>query len=292
MKQIKKIGIVGLGLIGGSIAKGLSGKNYELIGVSRSEATINQALQENLISQGATSLDILGDADMIFVCTPINKTIETLEKLAKIAKTEAIITDVASIKGEIANFVNENLPEMHFIGGHPMAGTEEKGLSASFSGLFNGAKWVITPSIKATPEDISALSQIIKELYAELITAKASLHDESAALISHLPLLISQTMFLTLENYSDENISLLAKKLASSGFRDTTRLSGGNPELSKDMLIQNKKNVLKTLENFKKSLAIIENNLANDEEKFSKIIEKIASERQKMYSSEGKNIIK
>jgi len=292
VSDVKKIGVIGLGLIGGSILKGLRQSDFELIGVSRSETTVNQALQENLISQGSTSLEIMRDADLIFVCTPINKTIETLENLYKTAKKGAIITDVASIKSEITAYANENLAEMHFIGGHPMAGTEEKGLNASIDGLFAGNKWVLTPSEKATSEDISELSRVISTLGAEVVSAEAETHDEAAALISHLALLVSQTMFSTLENYPDENISTLAKKLASSGFRDTTRLSGGNVELSKDMLIQNKKNVLKTLENFKKSLAIIENNLENDEENFLKIIEEISHNRQKMYSSEGKNLTK
>jgi len=291
MTEVKSIAIIGLGLIGGSILKGLKGKGFKLLGISRRKETIEQALKEKIIDEGSTSLDLACEADLIFVCTPINKTIETIKILSLKVMPETIITDVASLKGDILDFVNENPSPLRFIGGHPMAGTENKGLDASLEALFDGAKWVLTPSKWSNQEDLNALSSVIEKLGAKIIVANSSKHDKAAALISHFPLFLSQSLFKTVEDYSDKEVSKLALVLAASGLRDMTRLASANPELSKDMLIKNKANILESLKEFKKFLDELEKELVENEENFEKTIEKIASKRKKMYSLEGKNLL-
>lgn len=291
MAEVKSIAVIGLGLIGGSILKGLKNKGYELTGVARRKETINQALAESIICRGSTSLDIVSDADIIFVCTPINIIIDTISALKQITKPKAIITDTASLKGRIMDFVDSSEKPFRFIGGHPMAGTENKGLDSSSEKLFEGAKWVLTPSKGSNNDDLQTLGSVIKKLGAEIVIADPVQHDKAAALISHMPLFLSQALFDTVNNYSDKDVSELALKLAASGFRDMTRLASANPELSKDMLVQNKSNVIKAVNELKKHLDGFEKELAGNEEDFIKTIETIASLRKKMYSPDGKNIL-
>lgn len=291
MAEIKTIAVIGLGLIGGSILKGLKDKGFELLGIARRKETIDQALAENIINKGSTGIELACKADLIFVCTPINKTIETINLLSSKVKPETIITDVASLKGEILDFINTIQSPVRFIGGHPMAGTENKGLDASSENLFEEAKWVLTPSKWSNQEDLIKLSSVIEKLGAKIVITDPIQHDKAVALISHMPLFLSQSLFGMVKAYPDKDISELALTLASSGFRDMTRLATTNPELSKDMLIQNKENVFMAVKELKKYLDKLEKELIEDEENFVKTIEKTASQRKEMYSSEGKNVL-
>jgi len=290
MAEIRTIAVIGLGLIGGSILKRLKNQNYNLIGVSRRQETINQALAEGLINEGSTNTDIACTADIIFVCTPINKIIETLDYLGKNAKSEAIITDAASIKGEINDFANSG-KFIRFIGGHPMAGTENKGLDSSLENLFEDAKWVLTPSKWASEDNLKTLTAVIEKLGAKVIIADAHRHDKAAALISHMPLFLSQALFSLTESYPVKDISDLAMSLAASGFRDMTRLASTNPELAQDMLLQNKENVIKSIEELQIQLDKFKKSLADDENNFVNSIEQIAQQRKNMYSLDGKNLL-
>ncbi|MEI8388742.1 MAG: prephenate dehydrogenase/arogenate dehydrogenase family protein [bacterium] len=291
MSEVKTIAVVGLGLIGGSVLKGLRGKGFKLSGIARRNETIVQALAEKIIDEGSINLDLACKADLIFVCTPINKTIETINYLSSRVKPETIITDVASLKGNILDSVNTSQTPVRFIGGHPMAGTENKGLESSFETVFEGAKWVLTPSKWSNQQDLANISSVIEKLGAKIVIADPDQHDKAVALISHTPLLLSQALFRMVENYSDKDVSKLAMILAASGFRDMTRLASANPELSKDMLIQNKANVLDIVKEFKNCLEELEKELVENEDNYEKIIEKIAFQRKQMYSFEGKNIL-
>jgi len=291
MTEVKTIVVIGLGLIGGSILKGLKDKGFELLGIARRKETIEQALIEKIISEGSTNLELACKADLIFVCTPINKTIETIKLLSSKVKPETIITDVAGLKGNILGFINESQYPVRFIGGHPMSGTENKGLNASYENLFEGAKWVLTPSKWSNQENLIKLSSVIEKLGAKIVITDPVLHDKAVALISHMPLFLSQSLFGTVENYPDKDVSELAFILASSGFRDMTRLASTNPELSKDMLIQNKENIIMAVKELKKYLGELEKELIENEENFVKTIEKTASQRKQMYSPEGKNVL-
>ena len=291
MSEVKTIAVVGLGLIGGSILKGLRGKGFKLSGIARRNETIVQALAEKIIDEGSIKLDLACKADLIFVCTPINKTIETINYLSSRVKPETIITDVASLKGNILDLVNTSQPPFRFIGGHPMAGTENKGLDSSFETVFEGAKWVLTPSKWSNKQDLANISSVIEKLGAKIVIADPAQHDKAVALISHTPLLLSQALFRTVENYSEKDVSELAMILAASGFRDMTRLASANPELSKDMLTKNKANVLEIVKELKNCLEELEKELVENEDNYEKIIEKIAFQRKQMYSFEGKNIL-
>lgn len=268
-----KIGIISLGLIGGSILKALSGKGHELVVISQTAGTIEKA--KNYTPFATSNLDGLRDCELVFVCSPISKTIEILDKLENIVSPNAIVTDVASVK----EFVMQKERPYVFIGSHPMAGTENSGFEASFKELFEGAKWVITPKENEKRENIEILSKIIASTGADSIVANATEHDRAVALISHMPLILSQALFKTTQNEH------LAQKLASSGFRDMTRLAMSNTTMANDMVNYNG-------ENIKKALSLVfENTKIIDTAEYEEIIKDIKTAREKMYSKDGKNIL-
>ncbi len=266
-----KIGIIALGLIGGSILKNLSSHNLELIAISQNNGTLEKAKRYG--AKTSNDLNELKDCKLVFVCTPINNTLETLDKLEPILNSECIVTDVASVK----EFVMQKKRPYRFIGSHPMAGTEFSGFDASFKELFEEAKWAITPFEDSEEKDIETLKRIIELTGAKAIISNAKEHDKAVALISHMPMLISQAIYQTA---SDNELAL---KLAASGFRDMTRLAMSNPTMAKDMLEYNGREIENSLEELQKSITKLKC------EKYYEMISEIKSSREKMYSKEGKN---
>ena len=226
-----KIGIVGLGLIGGSILKSLYGKGFELYSVTRNKQTVEAA---SVLCQNISSdISILKDCNIVFVAVPMSNVLETLEKLNGVLSEKTLVTDVSSLK----EFVMRKKYSFKFIGSHPMAGTENSGYEASFAELFQGAKWVLTPYYDTLPQDGKKLEEVISKMGAKVVYADAKEHDEAVAKISHMPMLIAQAIFKT----AQENE--LAMQIASSGFRDMTRLAMSNPEMADDMIQMNADNI-------------------------------------------------
>lgn len=271
-----KIGISALGLIGGSIYKSLKKQGF----VKLFAHTNNQKTVEIIKSEGFfadNEISILKNCDLIFVCSPISETIRMIKEINKI-NPSAIIADVASLKANILQEI-ETTTSCKFIGTHPMAGTENSGFGAAFADLFEGAKWVITPSKNVAEEDVSLLMQIIKCMGADIISMDANKHDEAVAFISHAPMLIAQALMSSVVDNKE------ALALAASGFRDMTRLSMSNKLMAKDMLLLNKNNIELTL---KKIIANAQNLLEQDF--FDENIDKIIDLRKSLYNNEGKNI--
>jgi arogenate dehydrogenase (NADP+) len=268
------IGIVSLGLIGGSILKVLSEKEYSIFAATRNKDTISNAKQYS--SNISSDLNILKNCEVVFVASPINKTVEILDKLETIVNKNTIVLDCASVK----EFIMQKKRPYKFIGSHPMAGTENSGFNASFKELFVNAKWVLTPSENITEKELEIVKNIIKNTGADIITTTPKEHDEAVALISHLPLLISQALFY---NASDNNLAL---ELASSGFRDMTRLAMSNLEMAQDMQVFNAENIENSLKKLNSSINYIKNT------KDLKLLADIKNRRLDMYSKDGKNIFK
>lgn len=231
MDKNLRFGIIGLGLIGGSIFKALCALKCNVFGVSTSEETVSKA--KEYCPEVSTSLESLSNCDVIFVCTPMNKTLEVLDALENIVSKNTIVADVSSIKG----FLGNKKRPYKFIPTHPMAGTEFRGFDSSFESLFQGSKWIIVPPNDAQQRDIETLSGVIQVLGANPVLSTVEEHDEAVALISHMPMLISQAVFKTAQ--SNE----LALKIAASGFRDVTRLALSNEEMAQDMMNYNSDNI-------------------------------------------------
>lgn len=272
MDRNLKIGIVGLGLIGGSIFKALCALRCNVFAVSRSTATIEKA--KEYCGNVSKSLKSLKNCDLIFVCTPMNKTIQILDELESILPSNAIVADACSLK---AFLCNKKRP-YKFIPTHPMAGTEFIGFDNSFESLFQGAKWVLTPFNNNDDYDMKKLVEVIEVLGAKPILSSPKDHDEAVALISHMPMLISQAIFKSAKD------NKLALKLASSGFRDMTRLALSNEEMAVDMINLNSDNIQNSLLKLYSSVGELLG------ENYQTQIRKIKKERQVMYV-DGKNVL-
>lgn len=245
-----KIGIIGLGLIGGSLFKDLT-KKYDVIAVSQSQNG----------DKIFKSYEVLKDRDLIFVCTPMNKTIAVLDELENYLSPDTVVTDVCSLK----KFVSEKQRPYKFIPSHPMAGTEHKGFENSFEGLFKNAKWVITG------EKNDLLLEIIDFVGATPIFTTAEKHDEAVAMISHMPMVIAQGLMLA----AKENP--LALEIASSGFRDMTRLAMSNEEMANDMVTMNHKNIEQSILKLYKAIGELTNG------DYPKTIAELKNIRSKMF---------
>lgn len=264
-----KIGVIGLGLIGGSVLKALHkyrDTGLELIAVSKSSH--NKA--KEFCDVSSPDMTAVKGCDIVFVCSKMSETLDVLEKLQNIVKPECIVTDVSSLK----RFVNKKTYKYNFIGSHPMAGTEFSGFEHSFDTLFKGAKWVLNRRSET-------LENLILKMGATPVVMDENTHDKYTCLISHLPMLISTALFYTA--YKNDKECL---KLASSGFRDTTRLSLTNPSLACDMLGLNSDNFNIITDEFIQNLNELKNMPKTE---FTELLGSIQEIRSKMYDKDGKN---
>lgn len=253
-----KLGIIGLGLIGGSMGLDLCSARhsnqvqYQVLGVSRRPDTCEKAIAMAAVDQASVELSLMAEADLIFICTPISAIASTVEQLIPHLKPTAILTDVASVKQPIVEMLSPLWP--HFVGGHPMAGTAESGIEAAQRHLFVGKPYVITPTSTTSQTALETVTQIVDLLQATVYQCQPQDHDQAVAWISHLPVMISASLIAALQAENDSNVVQLAQQLASSGFRDTSRVGGGNPELGVMMAQYNREALLRSLISYRETL--------------------------------------
>ncbi len=243
------IGIVGLGLIGGSVGLDLRSLGYRVLGVSRREQTCQKAIALGAVDEASLELSLLSVADLIFICTPISTIIPTLEQLIPFLSPSAILTDVGSVKIPIVEGVSQVWP--NFVGGHPMAGKAESGIEVAQLGLFRDRPYVLTPTENTPPESVEKVEAIAKLLQSQVYFCTPHEHDRAVAWISHLPVMASASLISACMSESNPIIVKLAQEFASSGFRDTSRVGGGNPELGRMMAQYNCLEVLRSLYSFR-----------------------------------------
>ena len=262
-----KIGIVGLGLIGSSLLKALSKKSeYELFCVSNS--SFEKAL--DFTKNASSDIEIVKNCDIVFVCCEASKTLETLDKLNNILDKNTVVADVCSIKKEL---LNKDF-NFDFILSHPMAGTEKSGFDAGFGELFENNLWLIE-------KENDILNKIILSVGAKKLLIDMKDHDFMCAQISHLPALLSYALFDSAQDKS--------KQIASSGFRDTTRLAMTNENLLNSMYELNQENIEKALDLMLEKLNNLKK-LSLDEK--IELFKGTALKRKQMYDDLGKNIFK
>ncbi len=253
-RNIMKIGIIGLGLIGGSLGIDLKAQGQEILGVSRKATTCQTAVEIGVADQASTDLSILAAAEIVIICTPIAKIADTLQQLIPYLQPETIVTDVGSVKQPIVKACSQLWS--NFIGGHPMAGTTEQGINAAQANLFKGAAYVFTPTAE-NAVGIAKLTNIAQSLGATPYVCSPEVHDAAVAWISHLPVMISTSLISACLGETNPQVLELAQHLASSGFRDTSRVGGGNPELGKMMAQYNRKALLRSLQAYSQNLNTI-----------------------------------
>lgn len=254
-----KIGIVGLGLIGGSLAIDLrsrsggeaSSQGHEIYGISRQLKTCQIALEKGIADYASPELKILAETEIVFICTPIAAIASTIKQLIPYISPNTIITDVGSVKQPIVAECSQLWS--NFIGGHPMAGTTQSGIDAAVANLFTGAAYVFTPTDQSKPENIAKLTAIALELQAIPHVCDAQIHDRAVSWISHLPVMVSASLIKACLTEEPDTFKL-AQILASSGFRDTSRVGGGNAELGVMMAKYNQQELLRSLLQYRHNL--------------------------------------
>lgn len=234
------VGFIGLGLIGGSIAKSLkkADSSIYIIAYNRSKEPLMQALSEGVIDESVFDVnDSFSKCDIIFLCTPVEYNSFYLSKVASVIKDGCIITDVGSVKGYIHTTVKELGLEHCFIGGHPMAGSEKTGYSASNSLLLENAYYPVTPTALTTDKSLDLYIKLIRLTGAVPIVLDPEIHDYAVAGISHVPHLIASSLVNLIKDNdtSDE----LMKALAAGGFKDITRIASSSPEVWSQICMAN-----------------------------------------------------
>lgn len=248
-----KIGIVGLGLIGGCLGLDLKALGHNVCGVARRHETATKAISRQIVDQASTDLSDLKPCEMVIICTPIATIVPIVKALSLILKSGTIITDVGSVKTAIVQEATTHWP--YFVGGHPMSGKSEAGLDAAEPGIFNQRPYVVTPL--ATTDEASAIQVegLAQQLGSRLYRCTPEEHDRAVAWISHLPVMVSSGLIQAAMEEPDIEVLELAQQLASSGFRDTSRVGGGNPELGLMMAQYNRSEVLRSLKRYQAVIA-------------------------------------
>ncbi|MDD8018474.1 MAG: prephenate dehydrogenase [Bacteroidota bacterium] len=256
-----KITIIGLGVIGGSLGLAIKQINPRAVitGVG-SQARIDAALQREAIDFGSVSVPAaVRDADIIFICTPVYTILSLLPEIAKNIKPRAIITDVGSTKVEITNAAKKIFRSKGiFVGGHPMAGSEGKGIEYADALMFQNATYVLCVDSK-NKRKIAPLTTLLHGIGARVLFLSAKDHDEVAATISHLPQLLAVGMMLMAGKKNKKNPAFL--QLAAGGFRDITRIASSPYEMWKDILASNAGGIRSVLKEFSQRLSTFGNDL-------------------------------
>jgi prephenate dehydrogenase len=262
---VNRIVVVGVGLIGGSFAAGVrkAGFRGEIIGVSSPEV-IRQALEKRLIDAGATLEEAVPEADLVYLSQPISEILKTIAKLDPLVKPEALVTDAGSTKVRIVAAAKRKLKRCIFIGGHPMAGKEQRGVAAADPSLFQGRTYFLVPPAEdgglQSPQ-ARLLRDWLLRLGALPHVIPADEHDSLVALTSHLPQLVSTALALTAgAGLSPDQL----RTGAGPGLLDMTRLAGSPYEIWRDILDTNREEVDAVLNRFIRTLQKIRKNLGSE----------------------------
>ncbi len=227
--------VVGTGLIGGSVGAALRAEDWTVYGVDTDETSLTRAM-------AIGAIDHVGwpdDADFTVVATPALSITDAVKDA--LTRTSGPVTDVGSVKAEIA----EAIVDPRFIGGHPMAGSEQEGVEGARADLFHGATWVLTPRADADDAAFATVRSVITSLGAEVVTLDPAQHDRLVAMVSHVPHLTAVTLMRLADERSDQHRVLL--RLAAGGFRDMTRIASGHPGIWPDICAANAEAIVEVL---------------------------------------------
>lgn len=251
------IGIIGLGLIGGSIAKAIKqvhAQNSYIIGYDTNKSDLQAAYDDGVIDTIAPCLQTgFSNCTVVFICIPVRYIIDLVGELLPHLPNDCIITDVGSTKyelvKEISKYTSTSKKRIYYVGGHPMTGSERFGYSASSSHLFENAYYMLTPQADTPDFILFILQKLIERMGALPLILSSSYHDFVTANISHLPHIIASSLVHLVRNNDGENAYLHA--LAAGGFKDLTRIASSNPDIWTSICLSNKKQIQKVFQDYK-----------------------------------------
>lgn len=258
------IGFIGLGLIGGSIAKALK-KNIDTLKITAydvNDATLTLATEDGIVDVAAKAIDEnFTGCDYIFLCAPVQKNDANLKAVKAILSEHTILTDVGSVKTDIHEHIKAAGLEKNFIGGHPMAGSERYGYQNSKTSLLENAYYILTPTPETSPEKLKAYQELVQKTGAIALVLDYRHHDYVTAAISHLPHVIAASL-VNLVRDCDSKEGIM-KMVAAGGFKDITRIASSSAQMWQQICLTNTDNISALLESYIQSLSQIKQDLDN-----------------------------
>jgi prephenate dehydrogenase len=273
MKLFNKVAIVGVGLIGGSLGLAIKKKKLanKVIGVSRHRKTLRAAVRRGAIDQGSQDIKTVKDAELIILAAPVATIMALAPKISKIARKDCIITDVGSTKSELVSGLEKLFP--HYVGTHPLAGSEKKGVANACAALFSNSLCILTPTRNTSRPALNKIKRLWNSMGAKTVILTPAKHDEALSFISHLPHIAA---FSLIGSVPEQYL-----KFASTGLKDTTRIAYSDANLWVDIFLSNRKNILKSMDVFGKKLARIKSAVArNDKKSLVKILKQAKTKRE------------
>ena len=262
MAAQQTVGVVGLGLIGGSLGLDLQARGCWVQGLVHRPSTAERAVERGLANAVSNDPACLAHCALVILALPIPLLLKPDPVLVAALPDTAVVTDVASVKAPVLAVWRDCHPR--FVASHPMAGTEHAGVEAGQRDLFKGRPWIATPDDSTDPEALARVEVLASGLGSRWTTAAAAQHDQAVALISHLPVFVSAALLRAVGDERDPAVRQLAMTLASSGFADTSRVGGGNPALGVAMAAGNTEAVLRGLAAYRWSLEQLEEAVLNE----------------------------
>lgn len=255
--MFSKIGILGLGLIGGSLARALKKYNYPatLYGYNRNQEALSQAIDSGAIDVAVHDWKELNDCDLIVLCCPVNINIQLFEAIQPFLKDNVVISDVGSTKNDIYSALSTYDFKGYFIGGHPMAGSEQSGFDATKAELFENAYYVLTPQPSTPRQYIEQMAQLATSIHAIPTILDPKRHDFIVAAISHVPHILASSLVNMVESLDSAEKEMYT--LAAGGFKDFTRIASSSPEMWQQICVANQDAITQILDYYMKQLTNI-----------------------------------
>ena len=268
--MFNKVCIIGCGLIGSSIARAIR-KNHlssKIVSSNRSDSVNKKVIELKIVDDSSSDTKKMAEgSDLIIIATPLSSYEDIISKIKNSLKRGTILTDVGSVKENVINLIEKDVPaNVSWISSHPIAGTEESGPEAGFSELFKNRWCILTPSKKAQEKDIKLLETFWKKIGSKVDIMEAKQHDYILSITSHMPHLIAYNVVNTSLNIQDEKESVIVK-YSAGGLRDFTRIAASNPIMWRDIFIQNKKNTSKMIDKFIEDLEDLKKAIENEDGK-------------------------
>lgn len=281
--MFKTAAIIGVGLIGGSLARVIRNRGVaeRVIGTGRSAANMEKAVALGIIDESLPATEAVKDADLIFLCGPVKSILPTLKEIAPFIKDGAIVSDAGSTKRTIVEGARDiSAGKFTFIGSHPIAGTEKSGAEASFETLFDNHKCILTPNPDTPEKDLKLLKTVWEKAGMEIVVMNPETHDKVLGAVSHLPHLVVYALVNTVCDLNEESDLI---KFAAGGFKDFTRIASSPPEMWGDIALENRSVMLEQIEMMISQLQKIKTAVnEKDKEELLKIFGKSSSFRKKL----------
>lgn len=292
MKKIKSIGFIGLGLIGGSIARLLRAQDASLDLFAYDHhrdapaAGLCLALSEGVLDRITNEISSFSGADLIFLCAPVSKNIEYLAALKEVISADCILTDVGSVKGNIEAAAKGLGLSRQFIGGHPMAGSEQTGYANSNTMLLENAYYILTPTADTLSWVRDHMVRLVEGFRAIPVVLDAKRHDTLTAAVSHLPHIIAAQLVNLVRNSDDEREQM--RMLAAGGFKDITRIASSSPAMWQAICLSNADSIVEILTRYIESLEEVRNAVtARDADYFYRMFEAAGTYRASIPNGKG-----